>query len=168
MDHFQYEFVFGIKGDVIPVVAAMGIKGIIFVAVFLLLFDEAPFLVERNLFGVRGKKSPTHCAILPHGLRRAGCSGSPFAGEHFPDDWFFASPFPRRHGQGGKRRFLSAIASRKKPFHDARKNVFYKSGNAIIGYRSARRWYERGYDLHPEHRVWGSFYSDNKIFSSRP
>ena len=168
IDHFQHELVFGIKGDVIPIVTATPISRVVFVAIFLLLFDEAPFLVELNFLGVRGKKQRVHRVILPHVLRRAGCSGSPFADGLFPGGLFFASHFPRRHAQGGKRQFLLAIANRKKPFHDAQKIVVYKSGNAVIGYRSARRWYERGYYFHPEHRVWGSFYSDNKTFSSRP
>ena len=56
IDHFQYEFVFGIQGNVIPVVATTSVSRIVCVAVFLFLLNEVPFLVELNLFGQQGKK----------------------------------------------------------------------------------------------------------------
>lgn len=55
VDDFQYEFVFGIQRDVIPIVAATSVRRIISVAIFLFLFDEVPLLVELNLFRLGGK-----------------------------------------------------------------------------------------------------------------
>ena len=55
IDDLQYEFVFRIECDVIPVIAATSVSRIVFVAVFLFLLHEVPLLDELDFFGVGGK-----------------------------------------------------------------------------------------------------------------
>ena len=55
------------------------------------------------------------------------------------------------------------VVNRKRSFHDARKNVVYKSGNTVIGYCSARIRRGHGYFFRPEHCVWGNFILATKL-----
>ncbi len=54
-DHRQDESAFGVKGDEVPCVAAVGVVGIVRVAILLLLADERPFLIDLDLAGLGGK-----------------------------------------------------------------------------------------------------------------
>ena len=168
VDHFEHEFVFGVQGSVIPVVAAAGISRIGFVAIFLLLQNEVPFFVELYLGCVGGKFRRVRRGVLRHVSRRVGCNGSPFLGVLSPGGLFFASQFLPRHDRGWKPLCLLAAANRKRPFLGARKRIFCKRGNTTVASCWARIGIERGYFLHPELHVWDIFYSDNKSFSSRP
>ena len=66
IDHCKHEFVFGIQGNVIPVVATACIIRIVCVAVFLFFSYKVPFLVELYLFGLRGKKPRVRREVVRH------------------------------------------------------------------------------------------------------
>lgn len=60
--------VFGIKGDMVPAIATAGIFGFGGIAVFLLLGDKGPFLIQLGLLG-RGGKRPR----VRRGFAERGC-----------------------------------------------------------------------------------------------
>jgi len=153
IDHFQHEFVFGIKGNVIPVVAASGISGIIFVAVFLLFPNEVPLLVELNFLGIWGKNSPTLRGFVRRVLPPISYNDLRSRDRLSVNDPFFAFRILRQCVRGWQRWFFLANANRTKPFHVARKNAFCKSGTGANGCRLLRKHPERGYFFHHEHRV---------------
>lgn len=173
VDHFQHKFVFGIKGNVIPIVTASGIRRIVFVAMFLFFPNEVPLLVELNLFRVRGTVllkmgQQVRREVVRHVLRQVVCNDLRYRDQLSPNVLFFAFHSPRRRVREWKRRFSPAIASRKKPCRDVRKSVVYKSSNTTAACCLGRNRHERGYFLHPEHHVGSSFYSDNKTCQDRP
>ena len=168
VDDFQDEFVFGIQRDVIPIVTTACVSRIVFVAVFLLFSDKVPLFVELNLLGIRGKKPRVRREVVRRVLRRVWCNGLRYRDRLLVNVRFSAFHFPRRHVRGWRRWFLLAVVSRKRPFPDVRKSVFCKPGNTTAGCRSVRKYHGRGYFFRPEHRVWGSFYSDSKTCRDRP
>lgn len=69
----------GVVGDVVPVVALMGIGGIGRVAVLLLLGNKDPLLVELDLPGPRGKKPRARRGPLERAVRPAVQAGGGLA-----------------------------------------------------------------------------------------
>src|SRR5262249_53073091 len=65
---------FGIQGDVVPAVAAALLAGL---AVFLLLGDERPLLIQLHFLGRGGKKPPARRGLAGRACRPAGQSGPP-------------------------------------------------------------------------------------------
>ena len=168
VDDFQDEFVFGIQRNMIPIVTTARVSRIVFVAVLLLFSDKVPLFVELNLLGVRGKKPRVRREVVRRVPRRVLCNGLRYRDRLLVNVRFSAFHCPRRHVRGWRRWFLPAVVSRKRPFHAVRKSVVCKSGSTTAGYRSVHKYRGRGYFFHPEHRVWGSFYSDSKTCRDRP
>jgi len=168
VDDFQHEFMFGVQGDVIPVVAATGVSRIAFVAVFLFFPHKVPLFVELNLFGVRGKNRPTHRAVVRRVLQRVLCNGLRYQDRPSGVVPFFAFPLLRRRVRGWRWRFLSAGGNRTRRFRDVRKSVVYKSSSTTIGCCLVRRRLERGCFFRPAHRIGDIFYFDSKTYRDRP
>ena len=168
VDDFQHEFVFGIKGDVIPIVAATGVRRIIFVATFLFLPHKVPLFVELNLLGLWGKNPRVRRGELRRVRLQVLCNDLPSRDRLSGVVLFFAFRHRRRRVRGWRWRFLPAGGSRTKRFHVVRKSVVYKSSSTVIGCRLVRRRPERGYFFRPEHRVGDIFYSDSKTYRDRP
>jgi len=168
VDDFQHEFMFGIQGDVIPIVAASRVSRIVFVTVFLLFSYKVPLFVELNLLGVRGKKQRVPREVFRRVPRRVLCNDLRYRDRLSINVRFSAYHFPRRRVRGWRRWFLPVIESQKRRFLDVQKSVVYKSSNTAIGCCLVRKYRGRGYFFHPEHRVWGSFYSDSKTCRDRP
>ena len=72
VDDIQHQFVFGIQGDMIPVVAATSVSRIIFVAILFFFSYEVPLFVELNLFRLWGKKRRVRRVTVRHVDRQAG------------------------------------------------------------------------------------------------
>ena len=70
-DH-QHKFVLGIERNVIPVIAVANFNHMVCVCVAMLfLFEhEVPLLVERDFFGLRGKKPRVLRGVVPHVRQR--------------------------------------------------------------------------------------------------
>jgi len=62
----------------VPVVALLGIRGIVRVAMFFLLAHEGPLFVKLNFPGLRGKKRATRRATAWHAHRQSDSNGSPY------------------------------------------------------------------------------------------
>ena len=168
VDHFQHEFVFGIQGSVIPVIAASGINRIVFVAILLFFPNEVPLFVELHLVCVGGKIQQVCRVVARRVAQQAGYNGSPFADALSSNGLFYASHFLPRRVPEWKLLSLLATANRKKPFLGVRKRIFCKRDNTTIASCWARIGLERGYFLHRKRRVFGTLYSGNKSFSSHP
>ena len=169
VDDFQHEFVLGIKGDVIPVVTASRVSRIVFVTVFLFLFDEVPLLVELNLLRQGGKIRPIRREAFRRDLRRSGRivrrSDNPFRSAFL----FCEVRFLRQDARRWKRLALWAVSNRKAGFLVVRKISFCTPGSTAVEYRCFFRTNpSREYYLRREDHVSDSFYSHNKSFSNRP
>ena len=129
VDDFQHEFVFGVNANVIPIVAAAHISGIVFVAMLFLFLDEVPLLVELNLLRVRGKNRPTRRGVLRRVHRQVACNGLRCRDQRSANALSSAFQSLRQRVREWKQRYLWVNAHRKKPYRDARKSVLYKSNN---------------------------------------
>ncbi len=174
VDDLQDEFVFGVQGDMVPVVAASGVSRIVFVAIFLFLFHEVPVrqetqFVELDFLRPGGKLPRAHHEALRHVLRQVACSGSRFANVSFPIGLSSSCRSPRRRVRGGRRLFPSAIVSRRKPSHDVRRIFLCSRCNTATAFSFPdHTTLECGYFLLHDNRISRSFYSGNKSFSNRP
>ena len=168
INHFEDEFVLGIQGDMIPVVATTGVRRIIFVAIFLFLLNKVPLFVELDFLRLGGKARRVRHGGFRRVLRRALCNDLPYQDRLSISVRFSASRSPRRRVPEWIRRFPRAVARRTGPFPVVRRIFSCKPGNTAVVCCSVRIGHGRGCFRRPEHRVWDSFYSDNKSFSNRP
>jgi len=167
VDDFQHKFMLGVQRNMIPVVTASGIIRIFFVAMLLLLVNEVPLLVELNLVGVGGKNQPTRREGLRRVLQPISCNDLLYRDRLLTNVLSFAHRHLQRRVREWRRRLPPAAANRTKPFRVVRKNVVCKSGSTTIACCSGRKHLERGYFPRHEHRVWDTFYSDNKTCEDR-
>ncbi|QEG26553.1 hypothetical protein GobsT_12940 [Gemmata obscuriglobus] len=69
--HAHHQSALRVQSHVVPTVPPSGVLG---VATLLLLADEGPLLVERDLMGLGGKKRLTRRAVGSRGRRSVGCT----------------------------------------------------------------------------------------------
>ena len=117
VDYLQHEFALGIQCNVIPVVAATSVSGIVFGALFFLLVNEVPLLAELYFRGGGGKTPRVHRG-LPRRVRpQVACNESRYRHQHLTSDPFSACHCLRRRVRQWKQLCPWAGGSRKKSCH---------------------------------------------------
>lgn len=75
IDHLQHKFVLCVQRNVIPVIAAVSIGRIVFVAMFFFFVHEVPLFVELDFFALGGKEQRVRREVVRRVRRQVLSSG---------------------------------------------------------------------------------------------